>query len=591
MNIFMNKKKKFIVYFLVTMLVVNVFAFMENNNTKLQISKAQELFSLTGEAHVQSFGDTPGTYNPATGILTLGTTGKGKRLEQMTLHLVNNTSYEGSIEYRVHRQTYGWTNWVPNGRPAGTTGESKRLEAFQIRLTGELAEHYDVYYRTHCQTYGWLAWAKNGELAGTSGLAKRMEAMEIKLVAKGDKAPGNQGISHVGYAKSSKDFNGTEGKINYFCHVQTYGNQGYVSDGSIAGTTGEAKRLEQITIKLGDTGYEGGVTYRTHVQTFGWLPFVKDGEESGTSGLAKRLEAIEISLYGEVANYYDVYYRVHSQTFGWLGWAKNGATSGTVGRSKRLEAIQIVLVPKGGAAPAGSGKKAYIDYSMNDLLEKSLLPVGKTMYIWGGGWNEADDGSGIEAVTIGVSPRWEEFASKQDASYDYKKTRYQIHDGLDCSGYIGWLMYNVMNDTDGNQGYVMGANVQAKTFASYGWGALLKSNDWKPGDVCSMSGHVWLCLGSCPDGSVLLVHSSPPGVRICGTRLANGKDSQAVALATEVMKTYYPEWYAKYPACSVSNSYLTTAEKLRWGNKVLLDPDGLQNKNAYEIVDYLFKKK
>lgn len=75
---------------------------------------------------------------------------------------------------------------------------------------------------------------------------------------------------------------------------------------------------------------------------------------SGTSGEAKRLEAICIDLTGEMAEKYDIYYRVHAQTYGWLGWAKNGECSGTAGYGKRLEGIQIVLVPKGGAAPAGN---------------------------------------------------------------------------------------------------------------------------------------------------------------------------------------------------------------------------------------------
>jgi uncharacterized protein YjdB len=75
---------------------------------------------------------------------------------------------------------------------------------------------------------------------------------------------------------------------------------------------------------------------------------------SGTSGEAKRLEAIEIKLTGEMAEHYDVYYRVHAQTYGWLGWAKNGESAGTSGQAKRLEGIQIVLVPKGSAAPAAS---------------------------------------------------------------------------------------------------------------------------------------------------------------------------------------------------------------------------------------------
>ena len=72
---------------------------------------------------------------------------------------------------------------------------------------------------------------------------------------------------------------------------------------------------------------------------------------SGTSGQAKRLEAIQIRLTGEMANRYDVYYRVHAQHFGWMGWAKNGASAGTAGYSYRLEGIQIVLVNKGGSAP------------------------------------------------------------------------------------------------------------------------------------------------------------------------------------------------------------------------------------------------
>ena len=75
---------------------------------------------------------------------------------------------------------------------------------------------------------------------------------------------------------------------------------------------------------------------------------------SGTSGEAKRLEAIQIRLYGEMAEHFDVYYRVHAQSFGWLGWAKNGEESGTAGLAKRLEGIQIVLVPKGGTAPTAN---------------------------------------------------------------------------------------------------------------------------------------------------------------------------------------------------------------------------------------------
>ena len=45
------------------------------------------------------------------------------------------------------------------------------------------------------------------------------------------------------------------------------------------------------------------------------------------------------------------------------------------------------------------------------FLRTALLPVGSTMYVYGGGWNEADTGAGIEAVTLGVSAEWAEFAA------------------------------------------------------------------------------------------------------------------------------------------------------------------------------------
>ena len=88
------------------------------------------------------------------------------------------------------------------------------------------------------------------------------------------------------------------------------------------------------------------ILYKTHVQDIGWQGWKSNGTMSGTSGQSKRLEAIRIKLSGEIANKYDVYYRVHCQDFGWLGWAKNGEASGSEDFSKRLEGIEIRLVKK-----------------------------------------------------------------------------------------------------------------------------------------------------------------------------------------------------------------------------------------------------
>ena len=302
-------------------------------------SKAAAGISIYGKAHVQTYGDTNGKIVKENGIdtLVLGTRGQAKRVESMTINLQNNTGYTGTIQYRVHRQTYGWTDWTTSGQPAGTTGQGKRLEAMQIRLTGELANHYDVRYRVHIQTYGDnQGWVYNGALAGTTGESKRLEEVKIQIIP-----------------KNTVD---ETASINYRVHRQTYGwETRWAKDGSVSGTTGQAKRLEAISIDA-RSSYNGSVEYQTHVQTYGWMDWVSDGALSGTSGQAKRLEAIRIRLTGELAQHYDIYYRVHAQTFGWMGWAKNGESAGTAGYGKRLEAIQIMLVKKGAAAPGATVK-------------------------------------------------------------------------------------------------------------------------------------------------------------------------------------------------------------------------------------------
>lgn len=323
----MKKSKQWIAHLLILFLCFTAIPVCE--------SKAQGSTTLSGVAHVQTYGNQNGKITTENGVetLTLGTRGQAKRVESVTINFVNNTGYTGTIQYQVHRQTYGWTDWVNAGTPAGTTGEAKRLEAIRIRLTGELANHYNVRYCTHIQTYGDnQGWVYNGALAGTTGEAKRLEEIKIQIVPK--------------TSESSTP------AISYRVHRQTYGWENtWTNAGGVSGTTGQAKRLEGITITVNDKQYNGGITYRTHVQSYGWMDWVSDGQMSGTQGQSKRLEAIQIKLTGELANHYDIYYRVHAQHFGWMAWVKNGAMSGTSGYAYRLEAIQIVLVKKGGSEP------------------------------------------------------------------------------------------------------------------------------------------------------------------------------------------------------------------------------------------------
>ena len=337
--------------------------------------------------HVQTFGWQGDENNASKWFVNgkmAGTSGKAKRLEGIKIRVYGNDNL--GIQYTTHCQSYGWLPWSANGEMNGTEGEAKRLEAIKIQLTGADKDKYDVYYRVHAQSYGWLGWAKNGAPSGTAGYAKRLEGIQIVVVKKGAAVPGvnyagvnaasgvHQAKSYIAKAGSSPVVGNQatsntnpsvagEANVNvaYRTHVQTFGWQGWKYNGQMSGTSGQAKRLEGINIKLTNKPYSGSIVYTTHVQTYGWQgnennpnTWRRDGDMSGTSGEAKRLEAIRIALTGEMAEHYDVYYRVHAQSFGWLGWAKNGEAAGTAGLAKRLEGIQIVLVPKGGNAPARS---------------------------------------------------------------------------------------------------------------------------------------------------------------------------------------------------------------------------------------------
>ena len=331
--------------------------------------------TISYRTHVQSIGWQPYVSNGA----MAGTANKAKRLEGININVAGNSDL--GVQYTTHVQSYGWLPWSSNGDMSGTEGEAKRLEAIKIQLTGADKDKYDIYYRVHAQSYGWLGWAMNGAPAGTAGYAKRLEGIQILVVKKGEMIDQNQGgitsarseayIALAGSspvvgapATSNEDptIGGTETpNVSYRTHVQSYGWQGWKYNGQMSGTSGQAKRLEGINIKLTNKPYSGGICYTTHVQSYGWqgdinnsATWKKDGEMAGTSGQAKRLEAIMIKLTGEMAEHYDVYYRVHAQSYGWLGWAKNGDPAGTAGYAKRLEGIQIVLVPKGGAAPSNS---------------------------------------------------------------------------------------------------------------------------------------------------------------------------------------------------------------------------------------------
>lgn len=234
--------------------------------------------------------------------------------------------------------------------------------------------------------------------------------------------------------------------------------------------------------------------------------------------------------------------------------------------------------------------------TLKNLLVTALQPVGSTMYVFGGGWNEADTGAGTEARALGCDPRWREFFGEQNETYDEGEHRYALGLGLDCSGYVGWTLYNTLEREHGNPGYVMAAAEMAATFAGWGWGTYREAvavTDHRPGDMMSSAGHVWISLGACSDGSVLLLHASPPGVMLSGTVTPEGQvNSDAVKVAADYMSTYFPRWHRYFSQYSRGASYLTEYAQMRWvldGSGVLTDPEGYATMNGKEIIADLFR--
>lgn len=235
--------------------------------------------------------------------------------------------------------------------------------------------------------------------------------------------------------------------------------------------------------------------------------------------------------------------------------------------------------------------------TIKNFLTTALAPVGSTMYIWGGGWNKADTGAGTDGLRIGLNPSWRKFCIKQKANYNYRKYRFAFGKGLDCSGFVGWSIYNITKIKNGKsgEGYVMKASKTASVYAKYGWGTYKKAKavkDWKSGDIMSSPTHVYIVVGGCADGSVVLVHSSPAGVRLSGTPDKKGRtNSEAVRLAKKYMKKYYPSWYKRYPSCEKGRSYLTDYAQFRWKvgmRKMISDPDGYQKKDARQVLKDLY---
>ena len=301
-----------------------------------EVSAAEDI-SLTGSANVQKYGVIDGVWDVSASTLTLS----GK---------------DPSDANAPYRQIEAITVNINN--PTGITGSLK--------------------YKVYVQRFGWQDFKDAGTEAGTASKGLKIEALKMELT--GDLAEqyrieyavvlqkygNNQGFvsdgslaGAIGETKLIEEIKirivpvatGSAPSVNYRVHRDSTGwETNWSKDGVQSGAAGKGKRIDSFAINLTGGKYKGGITYRSFVQKTGWEKnWSSNGDASGIQGT--RLDEIQINLTGEVAKHYDVYYRVYAQNFGWLGWAKNGKSSGTKDLGKQLEAIQVILVLKDKTAP------------------------------------------------------------------------------------------------------------------------------------------------------------------------------------------------------------------------------------------------
>lgn len=221
------------------------------------------------------------------------------------------------------------------------------------------------------------------------------------------------------------------------------------------------------------------------------------------------------------------------------------------------------------------------DATVRNFLLHALRSIG-TPYRLGGGWE----------------------------TYDRKT----IPPYLDCSGFVSWAVEQAISPS--RNSLVKSFRVP-ETYASYQWGALRRHSvlkqgnfygQFQAGDVVSImhdpkhpntsTGHVWIVIGQCSDGSYLLVHGSPPCVQIAGTPTPDNVVGEAVELARTYMARYYPNVVSTYKINEMSTSgtdlysYMTQSsiQSFRFSDALLSDPQGFRSKTAAQIMKILFNE-
>jgi len=276
--------------------------------------------------------------------------------------------------------------------------------------------------------------------------------------------------------------------------------------------------------------------------------------------------------------------------------------------------------------------------TLKNFISTAFQPVGTTLYVFGGGWDFQDLGTSYEGRTIGISINWVKFFDDQNINYTYRddanhnNTYYPFGEynqyyyaGLDCSGFVGWSIYNnIYNDSLSHPGLVTNARKIANNLEKENYGKwmhtvngstysnpnyTLLANELKVGDILSTSGHVMIVLGKCNDGSFIILHSTPSnsksgkpggGVQMSAVNIkeSGSTNCEAYKLCEEYMNKHFKKWSERYnvivtPTETVFNfkDDVPTTGLFHWDltNGIITDPDNYSLKSASEILKDLFE--
>lgn len=324
-------------------------------------------YSIEYRAHVQNIGWQPWAIDGE----MAGTSGKKLQIEAIEIRIIPKTVRAGvKIETNTDKILFDENIGTISGwAMANTTNTTLETYIDDQKIDSNI----EYFTRTDVTEIGYGGIENTPEQGfnaslDLSNVADGEHALTVKMLD-------NTGKEIANTSKTIKVDKTTVG-IKYETHVAERG-WGSSVRGETQSNDGGSK-IEAIKIRLvGDLPENATVKYQAHVQDVGWQDWVSNNGIAGTTGKAKKIEALRIKLEN-VDNKYSVEYNAFVQGIGWQGWAYDGEIAGTTGQDKRIETIKIRIVNK----ITEKRSKMYVDKPVMDGI--SVVNVKQTNTIVAG---------------------------------------------------------------------------------------------------------------------------------------------------------------------------------------------------------------